>query len=188
MKNRLSVILPVKMGGLSGIGIDTFGDIAKQELPISQYKDVKTQVQQVIGNLTPNGYTHTRDAFQLAYNQLQTSIESGDFPEYQYNVILMTDGVPEQAPQRTCYVQFPDPNTAPLERCFAKEQDPTVPTNIPDEMRQLGADVYVVNVYSPQYTSDAEMYPYLTDLLQKVASNPLDTHYFVSINGGNLTS
>lgn len=175
-----------RMGGLSAIGINEFSDIAKQDLPLNYYKDVKPQVKQVINGLDADGYTKTRDAMQMAYSELKQSINNDDYPGYKYNVVLLTDGVPEVPPPRTCYVQFADPNTAPLERCFAQEQDPTVPTNIPDEIRALGADVYVINVYSPDYHSDAEMFPYLNTLLQKVASQPLNTHYYVSINGSTL--
>ncbi|HSX09613.1 MAG TPA: vWA domain-containing protein [Candidatus Saccharimonadales bacterium] len=175
------------MGGLSAIGINDFGDIAKQDLPLNYYKDVKPQVKQVINDLDAHGYTKTRDAMQMAYDELKQSIDNEDYPGYKYNLVLLTDGVPEVPPPRSCYVQFADPNTAPLMRCFAAEQDPTVPTNIPDQIRNLGVDIYVINVYSPSYHSDAEMFPYLNTLLKKVASQPTNTHYYVSINGSNLS-
>lgn len=179
------------MGGLSAIGIDTFGggpgDVVTK-LPLSYYKDVKTQVSQVINGLTANGGTPTRDAMALAYNQLDSATNEEEYPNYQYNLILITDGVPEQLPPRTCEVQTPDPLDAPLERCFAVEQDPTIPTDISAEIRSLGVDIYTINVYSPSYASDAFMYPYLTTLLEKIASEPTSTHYYVSVDGNNLSS
>lgn len=177
------------MGGLSAIGIDTFGGeegAVDTAIPLNYYKDVKTQVKQVISDLSPHGGTPTKDAMQLAYNQLNQSISEDDYPGYKYNVILMTDGVPETLPPRTCYVQTYDPKDAPLMRCFTEEEDPTVPINIPNEIRALGADVYTINVYSPSWQSDAFMYPYLTSLLTKIASQPTSSHLYTSINGSNL--
>jgi hypothetical protein len=124
----------------------------------------------------------------LAYNQLDQAITEEAYPNYQYNLILLTDGVPEQLPPRTCEVQTYDPLDAPLPRCFAVQQDPTIPTDISAEIRSLGVDIYTINVYSPSYASDAFMYPYLTTLLEKIASEPTSTHYYVSVDGNNLTS
>jgi hypothetical protein len=178
------------MGGLSAIGIDTFGgnpgDVTTQ-IPLSYYKDVKTQVPQVINGLTANGGTPTRDAMELAYNQLNQSISEEQYPNYQYNLILITDGVPEQLPPRTCEEQTYDPRDAPLPRCFAEQEDPTIPTDISAEIRTLGVDVYAINVYSPSWPSDAYMFPYLSVMLEKVASEPSSTHYFVSVDGNNLS-
>ncbi len=185
-KNALNYFTD-NMGGLSAIGIDTFGQDVKTEVPLNYYKDVKPQVKQVINGLTPDGGTPTKDALQLAYQQLKSSIDNDEYPGYKYNVVLMTDGVPEIFPPRTCYITTYDPRDAPLPRCFAEEQDPTIPVSIPDEIRNLGADIYTVNVYSPSWASDAFMFPYLNTLMQKIASQPTNTHYFVSINGSNLS-
>jgi len=179
------------MGGLSAIGIDTFGGEQKAvdtQIPLNYYKDVKTQVKQVISDLTPHGGTPTRDAMQLAYTQIQQSISDDDYPGYTYNVVLMTDGVPETLPPRTCEAQTPDPNTAPLERCFTEGEDPTIPSNIGDEIRALGANVYAINVYSPSWTSDKFMYPYLTAMLGKLVSEPTNTHLYTSVNGSDLSN
>jgi len=176
------------MGGLSALGIDSFGGAkgdVESELPLNYYKDVKSKVKQIINDLTPDGGTPTRDALNFVYQELSQSIKNEDYPGYQYNLVIMTDGVPEIQPPRTCYVQTIDPQFGL--RCFAAEEDPTVPTNIPDEIRNLGVDIYAINVYSPSIQSDAFMFPYLNTLMKKVASQPTKTHYFVSINGGNLS-
>lgn len=176
------------MGGKSVIGMDTFGVDVKERIPLSYYSDVKPQVKTVINGLSPEGGTPTRDVMQLAYNQLSKSINEEDYPGYQYNLVLMTDGVPEIMPPRTCEATAPDPNTAPLERCFAQQQDPTVPNDISTEIRSLGVDIYTINVYSPSYPSDKILFPYLDKLLKKISSTPLSSHYFVSINGGTLNN
>jgi len=178
------------MGGLSAIGIDNFGqeDGVKTDLNLSYYKDVKNQVQQIINGFTPKGGTPTRDVMELAYKQLKQSITDEDYPGYAYNLVLITDGVPEKLPPRTCYVQTYDPNDAPLPRCFTVQEDPTVPTNIPQEIKDLGVDVYAINVYSPTWASDAFMFPYLDKLLRNVVSDPVNSHYYVSTNASNLSA
>lgn len=179
------------MGGLSAIGIETFSKDVVVDIPLAYYKDVKPKVKQVISDMDADGWTRTKDAMQKAYEELKQSIENEDYPGYAYNLVLMTDGVPEVPPDqpRTCYVTTPDPNTAPALRCFAKEEDPTVPANIPQEIRDLGVDIYTINVYSPSYHSDAVMFPYLQHLLRdEVSSPPINSHYFVSTNASNLST
>lgn len=178
------------MGGLSAIGIDTFGQekVVNTEIPLSYYKDVKDKVSQVINGLTPKGGTPTRDAMELAYQQLQQSISNEDYPGYKYNLVLITDGVPEQMPPRTCYVTTYDPRDAPLPRCFDKDEDPTVPSDIAQQIRDLGVDTYAINVYSPTWASDVFMFPYLQTLLEKIVSQPISSHYYVSTNGSNLSA
>ena len=142
----------------------------------------------MISGLTPKGGTPTKDAMEVAYNQLQQSINNDDYPGYKYNLILMTDGVPEKLPQRTCYpgTEVPDPKDKPF-RCFAEDQDPTTPINIPQEIKDLGVDVYAINVYSPSWSSDKALYPYLNAFLTKVASTPTSTHLYTSVNGSDLS-
>jgi hypothetical protein len=176
------------MGGKSVIGIDTFSKDAVQEVPLSYYKDVKDKVNQVIEGLNPDGWTVTKDALQMAYEQLNQSISEEDYPGYAYSLVLMTDGVPEiPNPPRTCEVSVPDPNLASGIRCFAQEEDPRVPVNIPNEIKNIGVDFYAINVYSPSYPSDKLLFPYLDTLLKQVVSPPTDTHYFVSTDASNLS-
>jgi hypothetical protein len=178
------------MGGLSAIGIETFSKDVVVDVPLNYYKDVKPQVNQVINGLKADGWTRTKDALATAYDQLKQSITDEDYPGYAYNLVLITDGVPEVPPDqpRTCYVTTPDPNDAPALRCFAKEEDPTVPVDIPEKLRSLGVDLYAINLYSPSWHSDAVMFPYLQHLLRdQIASSPTSTHYFVSTNASNLS-
>jgi hypothetical protein len=177
------------MGGRSVIGIDTFGggkgDVHTR-IPLNYYKANKTQVTQVINELTPNGGTPTKDAIELAYNQLQKAINSNQFPDLKYSMILMTDGVPEIMPPRTCEAQTaPDPGST-LPRCFAQEEDPVIPHNLGTDIQKLGVDLYAINVYSPSWASDQYMFPFLTTMLQKLVSPPINTHLYTSINGSNL--
>lgn len=177
------------MGGLSAIGIETFSKDVVVDVPLNYYKDVKPQVNQVIDGLQADGWTRTKDALQEAYNRLSQSIKNEDYPGYAYNLVLLTDGVPEIPPDqpRTCEAQTYDPKDAPALRCFAREQDPRYPTDIATQIKNLGVDFYTINLYSPTWKSDQYMFPYLQTLLQGISSDPVKTHYYVSINAANLS-
>ncbi|HWY79059.1 MAG TPA: VWA domain-containing protein [Candidatus Sulfotelmatobacter sp.] len=177
------------IGGKSVIGIDTFSKEAKTEQMFNYYNDTKQQVNHIIDGLKPEGWTVTKHAMQMAYDQLKQSITNEDYPGYAYNLILMTDGVPETPNNGgNCEAKVPDPNLASGFRCFAREEDPRIPVNIPDEIKQLGVDIYTINVYSPSYPSDKLLFPTLEQFLKEVASPPLNTHYFVSVNASNLST
>lgn len=176
------------IGGKTVIGINTFSKDVITKLYLSYYKDVKKQVPGIINGLTPGGWTRTRDALESAKEELTKSIRDEDYPGYQYNLVLMTDGVPEIPDAgRHCEVTVPDPNLANGIRCFAREEDPRYPTDVSNEIKALGVDIYTINVYSPSYRSDKLLFPYLEALLKEVASPPLNTHYYVSTNASNLS-
>lgn len=176
------------LGGKSVVGLYTFSKDVKEEVPIGYYRDNKAEIERVIDKLEPEGHTRTRDGMILARTKLAEAIQEEAFPGYKYSLVILTDGVPEVPPteNRNCYVTAHDPNTAPALRCFAKEQDPRVPTDISKELKQKGIDVYSVNIYSPNYPSDVVMFPHLEALLKEIASAPTETHYFSSVNGQNL--
>lgn len=176
-----------QMGGKSVIGMDTFSREVKEEVPIGYYGGAKKRVQQVINSLPAKGETRTREGFELVKKQLDLAVGDEIYPGYKFNLILMTDGVPEIPPSepRTCYWQVYDANYGNM-RCFAKEEDPFVPVNLPKAIKDMGVDVYVINVYSPSYKSDAWFFPHLDPFLKRIASSPTDSHYFVSTNADNL--
>ncbi len=178
------------MGGKSVIGLYTFSKDVNEEVPINLYKDVKKDVDNAINGLQPDGWTRTKDGMNLVYERVKEMIDDEVYPEYVYNVILMTDGVPEIPPGEqtpdSCYVKTPDPNTAPADRCFAREQDPRVPVNIPNDIKAMGVNIFSINVYSPNYASDMVLYPYLERLLQEIASPALENHYYKTVNASNL--
>jgi von Willebrand factor type A domain len=178
-----------KLPGKAGIGMVSFSDEVKEEIPLDFYKEVKEDTAEAIEGLDSDGWTRTRDGLAKAMTSIQAAKVSAKFPnDYKYVLILMTDGVPEVPPSqpRTCYVETDDPNTAPAKRCFAKDQDPLVAPNIAQQLKNSGVEIYAINIYSPSYASDKVMYPYLKKLLQDVISPPLDTHYFETISADNL--
>jgi hypothetical protein len=168
----------------SVIGMHTFSKNAREEVPISFYGDVKDQVAQKIEGLEPDRETRTRDGFSLVKQKLTEVISANKYPGYSYNLVLLTDGVPEIPPEqpRTCYFEAFDP-TYNGNRCFAKEQDPRIPTNLPADIKGMGVTIYSVGIFS-QTSTDKQFYPYLSSLLKEIATSP--DHYYESIEGGNL--
>lgn len=178
--------LTKKLTAKSVIGIHTFSKRAKEEVPLSLYKDVKADVDKAIEDLDPDGWTTTRDGFSLVKQKITEAMASGKYPGYTYAVVLLTDGIPEQPEPRTC---FPNDSFQPYDpqyqanRCFSIEQDPRKPTNIPGDLKGMGVKVYSVGIFS-QTTTDKQFYPYLSGMLKEIATSP--DHYYESIEGGNL--
>lgn len=173
-----------KLTNKSVLNMITFSHTAREEVPFGYYGELKGIVNSKIDAMNPDLETRTRDAFSLAKQKLTEVVSTNKYPGYKYNLILLTDGVPEIPPEqkRTCIFQAFDPAYG-TNRCFAKEQDPRQPTNLPADIKGMGVKIYTVGIYS-QTTTDKQFYPYLSGLLKELASSP--TSYFESIEGGNL--
>jgi hypothetical protein len=172
----------------SVIGIQVFSSPTnvREVVPINFYKNVQTQVQNTISTLTPDGATSTRKGLLLAKEKLEQALGSGNFPGYQFSLIFITDGVPETTnPNETNCIAVSRRETGER-RCFAREQDPRVPTNVATEIKNLGVKIYSINITSNE-RSDVELGPYLEDLLKNVASEPVNDHYYSSLNGAGMT-
>jgi hypothetical protein len=179
--------LEKKFSKRTAISIQTFNAAVQQPVPWGLYKDNKTQVDATFAGLKPQGWTTTRDGFKAALQNLQTAIQGNKYPGYHYALVLMTDGVPEIPPTqpRTCEAQFPDPYEAPAQRCFAKEEDPRIPSDLSAQVKALGVQIYSIGIFS-ELSSDVLMEPYLTKLLQEVASPPLNTHYYGTLDANGI--
>jgi len=179
-----------RMVDKSVIGIQTFSSpqLVRENVPLSYYKDSKAQVQNTINTLPADGATSTRDAFNLAKQKLSAAISQKKFPGYKYVIILLTDGIPEAEPIKTdsnsCEIVVQDTERN-VPRCFAKIQDPRIPTDISAEIKGQGVEIYSLALTSP-HSSDRALQPSLTKLLQDVASTPLSTHFYSSDNGQDL--
>lgn len=176
----------------SVIGMQIFSspNNVREVVPISKYKDVKANVQNAINSLNPNGATSTRTAMILARDKLAQAVSSGDFANYKYSLILITDGVPEAdglLPYNSdkCIAVVPDPTLG--ERCFAKKEDPRIPSNIATEIKNFGVDIYSIQITSNS-SSDRELQPHLEKLMKDIASTPINEHYYTSFEGTGLTS
>lgn len=191
-KNALKAFTD-RMVDSSVVGIQTFSSGATDRVPLSYYKDVRSQVSATINGLTAGGATYTRDAFALTKQKLSSAISQDKFPGYKYFLIFITDGVPEADPpifdDAHCEIIVPDSTLPGGKRCFAKIQDPrgtpTDSTNIGTEIKNAGVETYSLAITS-QTSSDQQLLPYLTALMQNVASTPLTTHFYSSDNGSDL--
>jgi len=181
-----------KMTSTSVIGIQTFSAKADERVHLDYYNKQAGQVSAVIQGLDANGWTVTRDGFELAKQSISDAITSGKFPSYHYALVLISDGVPEIPPDQhpNCEAKATEPALAPADRCFAKEQDPrpndVIQTDIPKDLKALGVEIYSVGIYSPTFPSDVALKPNLEAMLKEVASLPSNTHYFDSYQGTNL--
>jgi hypothetical protein len=178
LKEALTALTQI-LSPKSAISIQTFSKVVTEEVPWGLYKDNNAQVQTTINNLTADGWTRMKDGFALSRQNLSEAITQNKFPGYNYALLLISDGVPEIPPDqpRTCYIEVYDPRTAPALRCFAKEQDPRIPTNLPQEIKDLGAPIYVIGLYSNN-TSDKQLQTWLEPLLKNdIASKPTSTYY-----------
>jgi hypothetical protein len=162
----------------TAVAIQTFSAKAEEKVSWGLYKDNKQQVQATINGLNADGWTTMKDGFSLAEKKILDAKNNNRFPGYSYYLLLISDGVPEIPPDqpRTCYFETDDPRTAPAKRCFAKEQDPRVPVDIPSNIKQNGVPVYVIGLYS-NISSDVRLQAYLVPLLQQISSQPLSNFY-----------
>jgi hypothetical protein len=178
-----------RMSSYTVIGMETFSAVVTERVPLDYYVNQKVQMAATIDNLKPLGNTRTRDGFELADKLISDAKKYKKFPGYNYVLILLTDGIPEMNPtqKRTCEgPEIADPLTAPALRCFAREEDPRVPSDIPADLKRKGVTIYTVGIYSPNRASDAFFQPKLEELLHQVSSQPYPNYYFSSVHGGNL--
>ncbi len=192
-KNALNSFVN-RMSDSSVIGIQVFSEPnnVREVVPISYYKDVSQQVKNTINTLTASGATSTRSAFDLAKQKLTEVISQDKYPGYNYSLVFLSDGVPEAQGlipnSQNCLVTAPyrDPITnITTTRCFARIQDPRTPTNIPEEIKLLGVDIYSIAITDPQ---DQLMKNELLQLLRDVSSDPDSTYFAESVDGTDLKS
>lgn len=146
-----------------------------QELvPISLYKDVKSQFKSSIESMTSVGGTHSKDAMNFVKQKL---LEAGQkFSNYKLNLIFISDGIPETgATNDACPggINGPFCGQSPSGpqgacRCFAQEQDPT---QVAAEIKNAGVRIFTIAYVD---TSDAKFNDRLQNLMKNVASTPSD--------------
>ncbi|HRN96162.1 MAG TPA: vWA domain-containing protein [Candidatus Levybacteria bacterium] len=103
-------------------GLITFSNTIREEYSIQPYKDIRSNVATTINRLSPDGTTYTRDALIRAKQALEIGIPK--FPGRQFVLILVSDGLPVPA------------NT----------QDPRTPTNIGDEIKNMGVKIFTIGI------------------------------------------
>lgn len=190
--------------GTTAVTIQTFSRDVKDEVPWDLYKNNKAEVQATIDSLPASGWTVMRDGFEMAKDKLSEAINQNKFPGYNYNLLLISDGVPEIPPpsgaspydfskcgmtdvtapagdDRDCFVRVCDTVTAPALRCFAKLQDPRAApgdtTNYSQIIKNMGVSIYAIGLYADS-SSDNKLRGWLEPLLKEVVSQPISTYYY----------
>lgn len=155
------------------IGIQTFATDVTDDVPIAKYGDVKTEVSTTIANMRASGATSTRDALILAENELSKAVPQ--YPDRKFVMILATDGIPESqtfinhcmADRSAADCQANCQGNGISMRCFAPNQDPTVPPDISQQIKALGVQIYSIAILDAK---DARFNTQLMKLLKTVAS------------------
>ena len=132
----------------------------KELVPISKYADVKVNINNIIDGMRANGFTYSKNAMSFVKQRLEEA--KAKFPEYNFNLIFISDGVPETAAS----------DLACGRRCLAQEQNPEI---VASEIKNLG-----IRIFSLAYLddSDASLSNQLRALMINVASSPED--FFVA--------
>lgn len=163
------------------VGIQTFSAVVQERVPLDYLKNNRALINDIVNGLSAAGWTRTKDGLQLAATKLSDAIQKNRFPGYKYYLVILTDGVPETPPPRTCMNPpgpVPDALWGKDGRCFTEEQDPRKPSLLTQALKSAGVDVYSVAIFSKTAKSDKVMQPYLEKLLKEVSSSPPESHYF----------
>ena len=153
--------------------------VVREDVPISRYGDTKGAFQQAVNSLVALGGTYTRVALEFTKDRLISA--QSLYPEKEFVLIIMTDGIPETSPPDCASGrQYKD---SLVDSCFANSQDPSNPTDIIDEIKNAGIKVYSIALYdnSPK---DLYFLPDMKRVLQTLASAP--ENYFETPNPGDL--
>lgn len=165
------------------VGIQTFSAVVQERAPLDYLKNNRTTVAAVINGLSPAGWTRTKDGLEMAGTKLSEAITKNKFPGYKYYLVILTDGVPETPPPRTCMEppgHIQDPLWGTEGRCFTVEQDPRIPSSLALSLKNLGVEVFSVAIVSKSATSDQAMKPYLEALLKEISSTPSEKYFHVT--------
>ena len=148
------------------IGVQKFSTTPQSVIPLSYYKDVKSQFSRYVNSMTASGPTYTKDAFSFTKTKLDAGIPK--YPGYKLALIFVSDGVPETfSGDAACVPAYCRANSC---ECFAPEQDPT---SVANQMKQEGIRIFTIAYVDK---SDAKINSLLQNLMRNVASSPSDLY------------
>jgi hypothetical protein len=171
LKDALSTFT-TGLGNQSVIGMISFSSNdnsieTSEDVPFSRYQDVKGQVASAIKALYAAGSTHTRAAFALMKDRIIAAQKK--FPENNFAMILLSDGVPEDRSETG--TNCPS-GLLHGGRCFALSQDPTQEPSIAREIRDAGINVYAIAIYDKNDPDDVYFLPAMRNMMQNIVSSP----------------
>lgn len=154
------------------------GYIPPQELiPFSFYGNIKSNFAQIINSMNAYGSTHSKDAFAFTKQKLEVAINDSRFKNQKFNIIFISDGIPETLEQNKLCPGGQGINSeyctiSPLDssacRCFDPSQDPT---QIANDIKSRGVRIFSISYISDE---DDKFKEKLRTLMKNVASSPED--------------
>jgi hypothetical protein len=147
-------------------------------VPIDLFKNVKSNFVSAVSSMRPAGATYSKDAMTFAKQKLDAA--RARFPDYQFNLVFISDGIPETEATEAALCPGGIPNsdlcsvsTNPLTgqadcRCFAQVQDPT---SVASQIKNSGVRIFTISYLD---ALDEKFNDRLQDLMKGVASSISD--------------
>jgi len=171
-------------------GLYTFsspnGGEPRERVRIAPLSEAKADIPSVISAINPpnNATTYMRQGFQFVQGPLASAKAAN--PDYKFNLIFISDGVPEEQYPPGCQAEFTLTGQCVGSRNYDKRYDPTGTwgdPDIPQAIKDAGVNIYSIVISN---FTDAQVFPELEDLMQRISSGP--EFYRESVGGGNLNT
>lgn len=181
-------------------GLTTFsssnGGDPRERVTIGPLSGNRAQIPAALSSILPppKAATHMRQGFEFLRQELINAKQ--EYPDYQYNVIFVSDGVPENEgppggvgcqPEFTLTGVCLDGDAGLDSRNYDKRHDPTDRwggTDVPKLIKGTGTDIYSISITN---ATDQQIFPELEDLMKRIAS-PGSGYYSNSVQGSNLST
>lgn len=184
LKNALNVFATnFPSGGITGL--TTFSDHSLPGVyfvPINLFKNNKSQFISKVNSMVAIGGTMTRTAFEYEKTLLDSA--KAKYPNNQFNLVFISDGVPETSAGNACAQTAGCPLTCGVHpdgtpRCFDTSQDPT---SVANEIKNSGIRIFSIGYVSSE---DDTFKNILQTLMTNVAS-PGD--FYPAPSNGEITN
>ncbi len=181
VRNALQ-LFGTKLSNNSIIGMQTFGGVAQERLPISLYSNVQQDYINLAQNLSTDieGGTYTRNGFTLARTKLTEAKQQ--FPDREFKLIFLSDGIPETYEYNlVCSTEFQltgnlsgtcadncSINGLNL-KCFAPQQSPNTAPSVAQSIKNSGVEIFSIALLDE---IDTRFNTQLEELMKDAASSP----------------
>lgn len=151
-----------KLTDNSVIGLYQYSVDPASVVAFQTYELAKGRFEGDVTGLEPQSATYTRRAFEYIKPRLLAAQQT--YPDHEFALIFFSDGIPESF-ERVCEPYRCTPQSS--ERCFDSTQDPTVPTDIAQEIKDAGIRIYSITLLD---TTDYCYNNELANMMKKIAS------------------
>lgn len=173
------------------VGISTFADVPKEELPLAPIKEIRSDYNDTISRLEADGFTFMKDGMTEVEKALMRT--KSEYQNRNMILILVSDGIPEsRAENDRCRLGGVSCNCANVlglvnYRCFYSAQDPTREPNVAQRIKDMGVKIYTIGIQS-ESGSDVYFRSDFNTLLSRVASEPTNRYYIRANRAAELPS